>query len=879
MMKVRYSRIFQAIFALALVSCAGIPEPESSELLPEVPASEAPGSSTVPGKMIIELSEEFAAEVSEDLLGGEICQTKSSAVNDAFARMGAKSVRRLYEDGGEFEARHRAAGLHRWFVIEYDENVPETKASECIGGIPGVVSSEEFPNFKPTAIFDDPRFDNQWHFYNDGSKGSKYKAGADINVLPVWENYSAGDPNVIVGVLDGGIDMGHEDLSAVCIPAGENGSRNFLNGSYKINTDEHGTHVAGTIGAINNNGKGVCGIAGGNDGKGGVRLMSCQIFQTTASGKEEFGDVWNAMIWAADHGAVISQNSWGNVYDSAEEAARGGVGSFKSAIDYFIRNAGCDDEGNQLPDSPMKGGVVIFAAGNDGWPHGWPAEYSAVEPHCISVGAIAPNGQRAYYSNYGKWVTLAAPGGDDSVGDEVWSTLPNNKYGRMEGTSMACPHVSGVAALVLSCCGGPGFTNDMLVERLVKGANKDFLPSDSQIGPLVDAYGAVVYGSTTPPDAVDSYSAAPHSNNIDFTWKVTEDKDDRKAYGYTLMASRNSSDFSGLDMKKIPSTIMTADIEVGSAKVGDEISGRLYGLEFDTQYYVAIAGFDYNRNYSKISSIKTVRTGVNNPPVVETGYKGDYRIKAHEVLKVEYDVYDPDGQEVEVSFEPGSAAAVLEQLEDGKYRISFIGTAADPGKYTASFTVADPYGKSIVYEVGYEILENHPPVIIGDLGNMIFEGMDQTVSLDLSDYFNDPDGEQLTYIMGMSTRGVVRSVQSQDMLSITTLDYGQTDITITATDAKKKSVKIEFSILVRDPEAEPDVYPNPVRDFLKVSDGADRTVDVVVTNAAGAVVYRTSESCNAFDPIVFDMQSCAPGRYGVKVVSKGKTYNRTIVKL
>ena len=120
-----------------------------------------------------------------------------------------------------------------------------------------------------------------------------------------------------------------------------------------------------------------------------------------------------------------------------------------------------DNSGNQLPNSMMKGGVVIFAAGNDGIENGAPANYAPV----IAVGAISKDGTKASYSNYGSWCDIAAPGTD------IVSTLPNGQYGNLTGTSMACPHVSGVAALVVSYCGGPGFTNDMLKEKLLKSAN------------------------------------------------------------------------------------------------------------------------------------------------------------------------------------------------------------------------------------------------------------------------------------------------------------------------------------------------------------------------------------------------------------------------
>ena len=448
---------------LSLVSCQR--EDPGTEPVPVETEEDSPA--IIPGEMIVQLTEEMTAEIEK------------LTPEEAGQMLGVISARRLYEDGGEWEFRHREAGLHRWYKLTYDSAKESfTKAESGVAGIPGVAYTEPVRKIKSTALFNDPDFSKQWHYYNDGTLGSSHRAGCDINVVPVWENFTAGKSNVIVSVVDGGIDLSHYDLAAVTLPGGANGSRNFLTGSYAISPHSHGTHVAGTIGAINNNGQGGCGIAGGADGHGGVTLMSCQVFADNpddpvhdlSASNDGF---YNAIVWGADHGAVISQNSWGHVYKTAEDAAQGGVGSVKGAIDYFINYAGTDKNGNQT--GPMKGGVVIFAAGNEGWPDGWPAEYDAV----IAVGATGPAFYRSSYSNYGPWVDICAPGGDVNYSaGAIYSTIPGNKYGWMQGTSMACPHVSGVAALLVR--------RSRLYERAAEGQTPRRRQQECHLGQCAD---------------------------------------------------------------------------------------------------------------------------------------------------------------------------------------------------------------------------------------------------------------------------------------------------------------------------------------------------------------------------------------------------------
>ena len=241
-------------------------------------------------------------------------------------------------------------------------------------------------------------------------------------------------------------------------------------GGKKEGDSGHGTHVAGTIAAVNNNGLGVAGVAGGTGNNDGVRLMSCQIL----SGKKSATDLIasRAIKYAADHGASIIQCSYGygasginsdRYYESAAPLEA-------EAIRYFISQNNCP---------ALEGGLAIFAAGNESQPY---SSYPGGYRDCISVTAISPDGLPAPYTCYGPGCNIAAPGGETSglSGGEkagVLSTLvsevSDTEYGYMQGTSMACPHVSGVAALGLSyaLAKGKRYTREEFVSMLLTSVN------------------------------------------------------------------------------------------------------------------------------------------------------------------------------------------------------------------------------------------------------------------------------------------------------------------------------------------------------------------------------------------------------------------------
>jgi len=301
------------------------------------------------------------------------------------------------------------AAVHQWhggklldIIPEIDVHVvqiPKNKVKQMLR----FYQREEFvefaePDYVAFAIGtpNDPYFGKQW--------------GIDKIDAPEAWNKTQGLSKIKIAICDTGIDQDHEDLAGKIVA-----NKNFT-WPWSMTVDDkygHGTHVAGIAAAVTDNGKGVAGVGFKSS------LMNAKVLNDSGSGNYSW--IANGITWAANNGAKVINLSLGGTSPSS---------TLKNAVDYAW----------------SKGCVIVAAAGNDNTNA---PLYPAYYDNCIAVAATDQNDAKASFSNYGTWVDIAAPGVD------IFSTMPNHKnkigiknYGSLSGTSMATPHVSGVAALV-----------------------------------------------------------------------------------------------------------------------------------------------------------------------------------------------------------------------------------------------------------------------------------------------------------------------------------------------------------------------------------------------------------------------------------------------
>lgn len=864
----------------------------------------------VRGRINVKLEKGANQALPTSAKGNVELQSVPSAMASAMKYAGAYKMERVFKPAGIYEERTIAEGLDRWYTIYFDESKDVAEVLQQFNKAAGVEYAERVlpiarPKFtakpytgpapqtrnQPTAsAFNDPLLAKQWHYYNDGSVSPHAKKGADCNLKPVWEKYTTGKNNVIVAIVDGGIDITHEDLvdnlyinekeknGQAGVDDDGNGfvddvygynfveAKDVVGGTIQPDNDGHGTHVAGTVAARNNNGKGVAGVAGGNGTPdSGVRLMSCQIFR----GKDEQGDAAAAIKYAADNGAVICQNSWGYSSTSGVTAM---PKLLKEAVDYFIKMAGCDANGQQRANSPMKGGVVVFAAGNENKEF---AAYPACYPPAVSVSAMAWNFAKASYSNYADWVTIMAPGGDqDRFGTEggILSTVPKSKvpsgYAYFQGTSMACPHVSGIAALIASYFGRQGFTNDELKSRLItayRPFNIDEL-NPGYKGKLgkgyIDAEAAFETDTKIAPEKVATLTLAPDFVDITAEWSIAKDEDKTAAF-YRLYISPN--DLTADNIKDMT----FKEINGMGHSLGEKLSFTFNNLQDNKAYSIAVVAVDRWGNLSE-PAIQKCTTKLNHAPEVTNFPEEVIELNNNERKTFSFKVADPDGHNWDIRA-IGETKGVSYSINQATVTVSLI-PVLQAGSYTCTFVLTDDLGAKSEKSFTFKVIPYMPPKLEQPFANYII-GLDEgPVNISLKGHYTS-SGSQLSYKANVANGGIASVQVSNDQLQVKPLARGVTRVSVLASDGRQTSSDGSFQVRVVERKSAPvyAVYPIPAKTDINALLNPEVTqAEFVISSTVGEQLMSATVTPDKNNVAKLDLSRLRPGTYKLTVhTSKG----------
>lgn len=878
--------------------------------------------------------------------------TGSDLLDTYLRDVGANKIERIFPFAGKDEHRQRAAALNTWYSIAMDRTATrgtraaakhqlETIADYAEPAYHAVLESPEYisddgdseTQANKGKYFNDPLYDKQWNLHNNGNIGNYTDATgkriissiahADINAEAAWRQ-TTGDPSVVVAVVDGGIDIHHEDLQeSIWINKNEipdngidddnNGyvddvyGYNFTEDNALITPTRHATHVAGIIAARNNNGKGISSIAGGNGNPNtGVRLMCCQIFRNNPNynpsdkhspetiGTGDRNREAAAIVYGANNGAIISQNSWG--YDRVMKQTPQVI---KDAIRYFNTYAGGDKTDKPL----MQGGLVIFAAGNDATSA--PSMPSA-ESSVVSVSSFNPDFSASWYTNYGSWTDISAPGGSKPVNglyplqdgqptSAILSTVPattahpNGGYAYMQGTSMATPHVSAIAALIVSKYGNARFTAKQLRERLLTGVrpmdyNKYLTETyrNSMGSGYADALAALTdYDHDTTPTAPLFLvnRAKPDYGKIRMAWTSKNNGANGSLQKYVLYCSKHPVTTANRANKDV----IAYNIPAQFAKENQAIQYTVTHLDNNTKYYFGILAEARNGHQSSLTVLpNSIATLNNTPPQITPDTESErITLAGNDTRDITLRIEDHENHKWTVAFSTVDKLRIVHTKSGVNIHIE--AKQYMPGVYPVTVSARDELGAKSSYRFIIEVVADKIPSMKTQARKIRLR-LGERRQIDLREITDDEDVNSVKYeLMNSEEQG--KDVLVKDgRMDVVGSTWGQRQIHIKATDKHGQSGTMAFDVFVYRNEGIYSLFPTITSGmlYLKVGDTIDGHVKWQIRNVAGKLVKANAFDTSSLDAdkrtYTMNVSSLTVGQYTLYISCQGKTYQEMFVK-
>jgi len=467
----RYARMLSSVCVAVAAFLAPAESGQRGSFSPSDASRQQVGGAhpqVVPGVVVVKIASKAVAQS----LSTPSTVTGIASLDEKLLRIRAISVQKMFRHK-PIPQDSNIPDISRILKVRIPEQVSPIMVARELERDPAVEYAEPVYVRRLADVPNDPMYLSQQHL-------------RQIHAPEAWD-IQKGDSTVIVSIVDTGVDFDHEDLAANVwtneaeangVPGVDDDGNGFVDDIHGWDfgdndndpTDPpavgHGTHCAGLAAAVTNNHIGVAGVS-----------WNCIYMPVKVSPDDDLGFFvfygFEGIVYAADNGADIISNSWGGFgYSRMEE----------EVVAYAHR----------------KGAIVVCAAGNDNAEaFFYPASYG----HVISIAAVHVDDRKTSYSNFGPWVDICAPGGDQNVW--ILSTVPDNKYERWGGTSMATPQVAGVCGLLRSL--HTDWTNDQIVRQLLLSADNISALNPQYLNKLghgrVNAYRALVDSIFQQPDA------------------------------------------------------------------------------------------------------------------------------------------------------------------------------------------------------------------------------------------------------------------------------------------------------------------------------------------------------------------------------------------